>query len=144
LRVLALLTSNFLLLIFYNGSKNLLIPINPKGTEFRTENPQKVVVDFSGPNTAKQMHVGHIRSTIIGESLARLLHFLGHEVIRDNHLGDWGTQFGILLYTQLRREKIALDQLGPDPIAKLENLYRQGNKWIKEEECNLAEAGGRN
>ena len=105
----------------------------------QTENPQKVVVDFSGPNTAKQMHVGHIRSTIIGDSLARLLHFLGHEVIRDNHLGDWGTQFGILLYA-IKREKIALDQLGPDPIAKLENLYRQGNKWIKEEECNLAEA----
>lgn len=105
----------------------------------QTEKPQKVVVDFSGPNTAKQMHVGHIRSTIIGESIARLLHFLGHEVIRDNHLGDWGTQFGILLYA-IKRENIALDQLGPDPIAKLENLYRQGNTWIKEEESNLAEA----
>ncbi|MDG1325736.1 MAG: arginine--tRNA ligase [Opitutales bacterium] len=105
----------------------------------QTEKPKKIVLDYSGPNTAKQMHVGHIRSTIIGESLARLLQFLGHEVIRDNHLGDWGTQFGILLYA-IKREQIVLDQLGPDPIAKLENLYRQGNKWIKEEESNLAEA----
>ena len=64
----------------------------------RTAKARKIVIDFSSPNTAKQMHVGHIRSTIIGESLARLLEFQGHEVIRDNHLGDWGTQFGILLY----------------------------------------------
>ncbi len=100
---------------------------------------RKVVVDFSSPNTAKQMHVGHIRSTIIGESLARLLSFLGHEVTRDNHLGDWGTQFGILLFA-LKREKISLDDLGPDPIARLENIYRQGNSLIKEEETNLKQA----
>jgi arginyl-tRNA synthetase len=105
----------------------------------QTEKPQKVVVDFSSPNTAKQMHVGHIRSTIIGESLSRLLEFLGHKVIRDNHLGDWGTQFGILLYA-IKREKVSLEDLGPDPIAKLENLYRQGNSWIKEEEKNLIQA----
>ncbi|MFL2913284.1 MAG: arginine--tRNA ligase [Opitutales bacterium] len=102
-------------------------------------NPCKVVVDFSSPNTAKQMHVGHIRSTIIGESLARLLSFLGHQVIRDNHLGDWGTQFGILLYA-IKREKVSLDELGPDPIARLENLYRQGNSLIKENEDHLKQA----
>ena len=62
------------------------------------EKPKKIVIDYSSPNTAKQMHVGHIRSTIIGESLARLMIFCGHQVIRDNHLGDWGTQFGILLH----------------------------------------------
>jgi arginyl-tRNA synthetase len=105
----------------------------------RTAKARKIVIDFSSPNTAKQMHVGHIRSTIIGESLARLLEFQGHEVIRDNHLGDWGTQFGILLYA-IKREGVSLDDLGTDPIARLENLYRQGNAWTKEDQSNLNEA----
>ena len=83
----------------------------------------KITLDFSSPNTAKQMHVGHIRSTIIGESLARLMKLVGHEVIKDNHLGDWGTQFGILLYA-IKREKVDLNQLGTVPIARLEELYR--------------------
>jgi len=61
------------------------------------ENPIKVVVDYSGPNMAKQMHVGHLRSTIIGDTLSNLLTFLGDEVIRQNHIGDWGTQFGMLI-----------------------------------------------
>ena len=61
------------------------------------ENPQKVVVDYSGPNMAKQMHVGHLRSTIIGDTLATLFEFLGNDVIRQNHIGDWGTQFGMLI-----------------------------------------------
>ncbi len=61
------------------------------------ETPQKVVVDYSGPNMAKQMHVGHLRSSIIGDTLATLLEFLGDEVIRQNHIGDWGTQFGMLI-----------------------------------------------
>lgn len=59
--------------------------------------PQKVIVEFSSPNTAKEMHVGHLRSTIIGDSLARLFEFLGHDVLRLNHIGDWGTQFGMLI-----------------------------------------------
>ena len=59
--------------------------------------PQTVVVDYSAPNLAKEMHVGHLRSTIIGDALARTLDFLGHEVIRQNHVGDWGTQFGMLV-----------------------------------------------
>ena len=58
---------------------------------------QKVIVDFSSPNIAKEMHVGHLRSTIIGDSIARLLEFLGHDVLRINHVGDWGTQFGMLI-----------------------------------------------
>jgi len=61
------------------------------------QEPQKIVVDYSGPNMAKQMHVGHLRSTIIGDSLAALFEFLGHDVIRQNHIGDWGTQFGMLI-----------------------------------------------
>ena len=59
--------------------------------------PQTVVVDYSGPNVAKEMHVGHLRSTIIGDAIAKILEFLGHKVIRQNHLGDWGTQFGMLI-----------------------------------------------
>ena len=58
---------------------------------------KKIIVDFSSPNVAKEMHVGHLRSTIIGESIARLLEFLGHDVLRLNHIGDWGTQFGMLI-----------------------------------------------
>lgn len=63
----------------------------------RNEHPQRIIVDFSSPNTAKEMHVGHLRSTIIGDSLARLLEFLGHDVLRLNHVGDWGTAFGMLI-----------------------------------------------
>ena len=58
---------------------------------------KKVIVDFSSPNVAKEMHVGHLRSTIIGDSIARLLEYLGHKVVRLNHIGDWGTQFGMLI-----------------------------------------------
>jgi arginyl-tRNA synthetase len=58
---------------------------------------EKIVVDLSSPNIAKEMHVGHLRSTIIGDSIARLFEFMGHEVIRANHVGDWGTQFGMLI-----------------------------------------------
>ena len=76
---------------------------------------KRVVVDFSAPNVAKPMHVGHIRSTIIGDSLCRIARFLGFEVIADNHIGDWGTQFGMILHGW----KTLLDQsaLAEDPIA---------------------------
>ena len=62
------------------------------------EKPRTVVIDYSGPNVAKPMHVGHIRSTVIGDALYRILNFLGHRAISDNHLGDWGTQFGMIIY----------------------------------------------
>jgi arginyl-tRNA synthetase len=62
-----------------------------------TATPQRVVIDYSSPNVAKEMHVGHLRSTVIGDALARLLGFLGHEVLRENHIGDWGTPFGMLI-----------------------------------------------
>lgn len=67
----------------------------------QTKNPQRVIVDFSSPNIAKEMHVGHLRSTIIGDCIARILEFEGHDVLRLNHVGDWGTQFGMLI-TYLR------------------------------------------
>ncbi len=87
--------------------------------------PRCVVVDFSSPNVAKPMHVGHIRSTILGDSLARTLRLLGHRVVTDNHIGDWGTQFGKLLVgwkTILNRE--ALQQ---EPIGEMERLYKTIN-----------------
>ena len=77
--------------------------------------PRTVVVDFSSPNVAKPMHVGHIRSTILGDSLARLLRLLGHRVVTDNHIGDWGTQFGMLLVgwkTLLDRAALERDAIG--------------------------------
>jgi arginyl-tRNA synthetase len=80
-----------------------------------------MVIDYSSPNVAKPMHVGHLRSTIIGDALARLFRFLGHHVITDNHLGDWGTQFGILLYGY----KHFLDEAAfqADPVRELARLY---------------------
>jgi arginyl-tRNA synthetase len=83
--------------------------------------PRTVVIDYSSPNVAKPMHVGHLRSTIIGDALARLYRFLGHHVITDNHLGDWGTQFGILLYGY----KHFLDEAAfkADPVRELARLY---------------------
>jgi arginyl-tRNA synthetase len=87
--------------------------------------PRTVVVDFSSPNVAKPMHVGHIRSTILGDSLARTLRLLGHKVITDNHIGDWGTQFGKLLVGWKRHlDKAALQA---DPIAEMERLYKLVN-----------------
>ncbi len=105
----------------------------------KSESPQTIAVDFSSPNTAKQMHVGHIRSTLIGESISRMLAFHGHKVIRDNHLGDWGTQFGILLLA-IEEENISLEDLGDDPVARLEDLYRLGNSRVKESEESLTKA----
>jgi len=105
----------------------------------QSETPKTIAVDFSSPNTAKQMHVGHIRSTLIGESISRMLTFHGHNVIRDNHLGDWGTQFGILLLA-IEEENISLEDLGDDPVARLEDLYRLGNSRVKESEEFLAKA----
>jgi len=85
----------------------------------KRENPIKVVVDYSGPNMAKQMHVGHLRSTIIGDTLANLLTFLGDEVIRQNHIGDWGTQFGMLIaYLEEKGED------GSGSLKDLEQFYK--------------------
>ena len=83
------------------------------------ENPIKVVVDYSGPNMAKQMHVGHLRSTIIGDTLANLLTFLGDDVVRQNHIGDWGTQFGMLIaYLEMK------DEDGSVSLKDLEQFYK--------------------
>jgi arginyl-tRNA synthetase len=91
-------------------------------------NPQTVVVDYSGPNIAKEMHVGHLRSTIIGDSIARTLQFLGHNVIRQNHIGDWGLQMGMVTYAAENSPELKELTLG-----SLEALYRQINKKCEQD-----------
>ena len=94
---------------------------------------QTIVVDFSAPNVAKPMHVGHIRSTIIGDSLSRIARFLGHEVITDNHIGDWGTQFGMIIHGW----KTVLNEsdLEADPVAELLRVYRTVNALCGEDDA---------
>ena len=102
------------------------------------ENPRRIVIDFSAPNVAKPMHVGHLRSTFIGDSLARIGRFLGHDVISDNHIGDWGTQFGMVIWAWKR----SLDRksLEDNPLNELLRLYRAasercGEDDVVREEC---------
>jgi len=91
----------------------------------RAASPRTIVLDFSSPNVAKPMHVGHIRSTILGDCLARVLRLLGHNVITDNHIGDWGTQFGKLLLGW--KTRLNKDALARDALAELERIYRDVN-----------------
>jgi arginyl-tRNA synthetase len=90
------------------------------------ESPRRIVIDFGSPNVAKPMHVGHIRSTVLGDALARIAQFLGHEVIRDNHLGDWGTQFGMVIYGW----KNLLDRqaLQHNPLREIVRIYKKTNE----------------
>src|SRR5256712_8464952 len=92
----------------------------------KTTSTRRIVIDFGSPNVAKPMHVGHIRSTVLGDALARIATFLGHEVIRDNHIGDWGTQFGMVIYGW----KNLLDRpsLERDPLAELVRIYKETNE----------------
>ncbi|HED1541429.1 TPA: arginine--tRNA ligase [Kluyvera cryocrescens] len=93
--------------------------------------PQTVVVDYSAPNVAKEMHVGHLRSTIIGDAAVRTLELMGHKVIRANHVGDWGTQFGMLIAWL---EKQQQDNAGEMALADLEGFYRDAKKHYDEDE----------
>jgi arginyl-tRNA synthetase len=92
----------------------------------KTELPRRIVIDFGSPNVAKPMHVGHIRSTVLGDALARVAKFLGHEVIRDNHIGDWGTQFGMVIWGW----KNLLDRqaLQRNPLAEIVRIYKETNE----------------
>jgi arginyl-tRNA synthetase len=101
----------------------------------RLENPRKFVVDYSSPNVAKPLHVGHLRSTIIGDALTRILRFLGHDVITDNHLGDWGTQFGMLIHGY--RNFLDREAYAKDPLRELARIYKVVRDLIKEEEKGL-------
>lgn len=109
------------------SGKPVLIP--------KAETPRTVVLDFSSPNVAKPMHVGHIRSTGIGDALQRMWRLLGHRVISDNHIGDWGTQFGKLLVGW----KALLDRpaLERDPIAEMERLYKTVNSQCDADPAHL-------
>ena len=116
------LSSNFL-------SKNIVKSFDSRAGVAVKEEPIKVVVDYSSPNMAKQMHVGHLRSTIIGDTLANLFEFLGDEVIRQNHIGDWGTQFGMLIaYFEENQKDIDAK------LSDLEEFYKAAKKRFDESE----------
>ena len=91
-----------------------------------TESPQRIVIDFGSPNVAKPMHVGHIRSTALGDALARVAKFLGNEVIRDNHVGDWGTQFGMVIWGW--KNLLDREALQRDPLAEIVRIYKETNE----------------
>lgn len=96
------------------------------------EAPKTIVADYSAPNVAKEMHVGHLRSTIIGDAVVRTLEFLGHKVIRANHIGDWGTQFGMLI-ANLERVQKASGEVSME-LSDLEAFYRESKKLYDEDE----------
>ena len=98
--------------------------------------PQTIVVDYSSPNLAKEMHVGHLRSTIIGDAVARTLEYLGHQVIRQNHMGDWGTQFGMLI-AELE-EQLSEGEQAELALGDLEVFYQQSKKHF-DEDSNFAD-----
>lgn len=117
-----------------------IIAVDAKAGVPAVASPRRIVVDFSAPNIAKPMHVGHIRSTFIGDSLARIARFIGHQVITDNHVGDWGTQFGMIIHgwkTQL--DKQALQK---DPIHELVRVYKAVNAAAKADETVLETCKG--
>src|SRR5437762_3892714 len=91
----------------------------------KAKSARRILIDFGSPNVAKPMHAGHIRSIVLGDALARIAQFLGHEVIRDNHIGDWGTQFGMVIYGW----KNLLDQraLQRNPLAEIVRIYKETN-----------------
>lgn len=96
---------------------------------------KKVVIDYPSPNTAKQMHVGHLRILVIGEAIARLLQFCGADLVRDNHIGDWGTNFGILIF-EMKRQGYVFPDDDSVALAELEELYKAGTAFVKDEEAN--------
>jgi arginyl-tRNA synthetase len=91
----------------------------------RSTSPKKIVIDFGSPNVAKPMHVGHIRSTALGDALARIATFIGHDVIRDNHIGDWGTQFGMVIWGW--KNLLDREALQRDPLAEIVRIYKETN-----------------
>ena len=100
----------------------------------KAQTPQRIIVDFSSPNIAKEMHVGHLRSTIIGDCIARILEFRGHDVLRLNHVGDWGTQFGMLIAYLREAYPDALTKADVLALGDLVTLYRQAKKHFDEDE----------
>lgn len=133
--------AGFLNFRLHNGAVSSAIADAARGDNlffFRAARPRTIVIDFSSPNVAKPMHVGHIRSTILGDSLARVLRLLGHRVVTDNHIGDWGTQFGMLLVGW--KQHLDRNELRRDAIAEMERLYKKVSALCKENEAVLEEA----
>ncbi len=110
------------------------IAIDPRLGISQTETPQRIAIDFSSPNIAKEMHVGHLRSTIIGDAIARILEFLGHDVIRINHIGDWGTQFGMLIAYLREVHPEALTTANALDLGDLVAFYRQAKQRFDADE----------
>ncbi|MDR1270178.1 MAG: arginine--tRNA ligase, partial [Planctomycetaceae bacterium] len=94
------------------------------------------IVDYSGPNVAKPMHVGHVRSTVIGNAITQMLRFLGHRVITDNHLGDWGTQFGMIIYGY--RNFLNRESYQKNPVEELSRVYRVVRQKTEEPDKEIA------
>ena len=110
------------------------VPLKKFSTTKKKEEDNRVIIDFSSPNIAKEMHVGHLRSTIIGDSLARILDFCGYKVLRINHVGDWGTQFGMLITHLKDVVPEALHTKDVVEISDLVNFYRQAKKRFDEDQ----------
>ncbi len=99
---------------------------------------RQMVIDFSSPNVAKPMHVGHIRSTFLGDALSRIAEFIGHRVVRDNHIGDWGTQFGMILLGW--KSELDSAALAADPLLEMERIYKLISARCKEDPATLEAA----
>ncbi|GAC13429.1 arginine--tRNA ligase [Aliiglaciecola lipolytica] len=112
--------------------EQLLEAYNDERLGVEKQQSQTIVVDYSSPNLAKEMHVGHLRSTIIGDAVVKALEFMGHNVIRQNHMGDWGTQFGMLLAHL--SDKIASNQVAETALSDLEDFYREAKVRFDEED----------
>ena len=95
----------------------------------KTNQPKTMVIDYSAPNVAKPMHVGHIRSTVIGDALAKIFRFLGHQVVTDNHIGDWGTQFGMIIYGY--KHFLNTESYASHAVGELARLYQQVNRLVQ-------------
>src|ERR671933_647390 len=108
--------------------------IDPRLGVESVKTPKRVIVDFSSPNIAKEMHVGHLRSTIIGDSISRILEFRGHDVLRLNHVGDWGTQFGMLIAYLREAYPAALITSNALELGDLVNFYRQAKQRFDADE----------
>ncbi len=130
---------NFKLTNLFLANRTAALLSDPRVGVTATADPKTIVVDYSSPNVAKPMHVGHIRSTVIGDAIAKVLGFLGHHVITDNHLGDWGTQFGMVIYGFKHFGDETAFQAAP--VAELSRLYRQVNRLIEYHDAKASLAG---
>jgi arginyl-tRNA synthetase len=120
---------NFRLSTEFLARSLLELAFDPRLGVERTAKPKTIVIDFSSPNIAKPMHVGHIRSTILGEAITRVSRFLGHQVITDNHIGDWGTQFGKVIYGW--KHLLIPENLSSDPVGEVVRIYREADAASK-------------